>query len=237
MAGLEIGRNYYTFDLALLVGALASRGIRVGEFLFREAVFEPPAGCAPGVRFVRVRDEGRRAVWTIEWRSPEPRITEEGVVISDYGAGVRMARNLGLKRGLYLEKLREIWLVGGEAPRGGAQGRDYAQSSGSLGNWVLFDAYPGLPPYVTIEGPDDGRIAGLAAELGLVGEPQGTSVGGLYLRLCGVPLELDLPLVELTFENAGLALGPLVARDRELFEARLGAQRRRIAEAQRATAF
>jgi adenylate cyclase class 2 len=207
----EVRNTYLSFDPGALVGALVQRGARREERLSRETIFELPAsaGFAPEAALVRVRDEGRGdaqslAVWMVV--RPGRDATEAGARLSNYEAGLRMSYDLGLEKRHYLEKLREVWRVGA--------------------NEVIFDVYPGLPPFVVVEGPDEEGIRGLAAELGLVGEARGTSVEDLYLQHHGIPPGLP---AELTFGDAGLTLGPLVARGRDLFEERLSAQRRRIA--------
>jgi len=207
MSKLEIERAYFTFDRIALVGALALRGSRIGEFFFRQAIFSPTAACAPKMKFARVRDEGRRVTATIKLRTSGPYEEEDEVTISDYDTGVRMFGRLGLEKKYYLEKLREIWVVG-----------DYE---------VVFDTYPGLPPYLEIEGPDEEALVRLAAGLGLTDEAQDIGAGELYLLHYGIPLER--PQGDLTFENVGPTLGPLATRGRALFEERLDAQRRRVA--------
>jgi adenylate cyclase class 2 len=196
-AALEVEKAYFTFDEAEVRKKLAAAGAtHAGLNLFRLNQYVPPEG----VKSVRVRDEGHRVTMTVKKKTDTSFDMESEVTINSFDGGVDVLNALGLRKKYYLEKLRDIYKVGDAE--------------------VVFDTYPGLPPYIEVEGPDEARVDSVAASLGLSpNDPQDKGAGEMYAELYGITK--DRPLSDLTFSGVAGSLGPLVTKDPEQFAARV----------------
>lgn len=87
---------------------------------------------------------------------------------------------------------------------------------------IVFDSYPGLPPFAEVEGPSAAAVDRVAAQFQL-GPPGYAGAGFTYLELYGIPTAR--PLTDLDFASAATVMGPLISRGRPDFDARLAAQR------------
>lgn len=207
----EHERAYFDFDerrVRTWLGLLGAK--HKGLYLFRSVIYIPPAG----VKMVRVRDEGHRATMTVKRRtdSSEKNDDEDEVIIDDFVRGTEVMEALGLQKKYYAEKIRDIYYL-----------RDAE---------VVFDTYPGLPPYMEVEGDTDEIVESAAQLLGLnPADPQDRGAGEMYLDLYGIMK--DRPLTDLTFENVTMTHGQLIIKDRDEFEARIQEQRTIVAKLRR----
>jgi adenylate cyclase, class 2 len=201
---VEIERAYYTFDPDVVKGKLeALGGHHEGEFYFRQVQYFDSD--APTM-YTRIRDTGVRVFLTIKRKQPDSDYDlEDEMVVSSFDTAVTMCELWGLPRQYQLEKLRDVWT--------------------HKGCEVVFDTYPGLPPYMEIEGPDEKIIRELASELGLIDEPQTTGARELYEKHYGITP--DRPSGDLTMANADTVLGKHIKKEQASFEKRLAQHRRR----------
>jgi adenylate cyclase, class 2 len=192
--GLEIEKAYFNFDEESVRKKLEEGGaVHVGPQLFRLHSYVPPN---PEIRMVRVRDEGHRITMTVKRKTDTPYDMESEVNIDSFDNGSGVMDALGIQKKYYLEKIRDIYEMGDAE--------------------VVFDTYPGLPPYIEVEAPTEESVNAIAARLGLrPDDPQDRGAGDMYLDLYGVTKER--PLTDLTFGGVIDALGPLVTRYKQLF--------------------
>jgi adenylate cyclase class 2 len=192
---LEIERRYRRFDEDTVRSRLAAAGTRKGKFLFRLVSYVP----AGEVTTIRVRDEGYRVTMTVKRRVDSGAyLAESEVVVNSFDRGAEMLDMLGFERHYYLEKFREIFEFEGAE--------------------VVFDTYPGLPPYIEVEAPTEAIMLQAAAALGLdAGEPQDWAAGDMYLELYGITK--DRPMTGLTFAGVRACLGPLATKNAGAFHA------------------
>lgn len=114
--------------------------------LMRRFTFDVPG---PTDSWLRVRDEGEYV--TLALKSLDPMrgiesLSELEVKVSDFDTTVAMLKNLGYNKTIYAENYREIW---------------------SLNDCLLMiDQWPGLKPYVEVEGPSKESVHAVAALLG-----------------------------------------------------------------------
>lgn len=104
------------------------------ETLMRRTVFHPAV--QDGKSWTRVRDEGHRITCTYKRTHDASSIdgTEEiEFQVNDFDAAVAFIKALGMQEKAYQETKREVW-VGYEVE-------------------VCLDTWPGLKPFVEIEGP------------------------------------------------------------------------------------
>jgi adenylate cyclase class 2 len=126
----EIEKRFFNFDYDEIQEKLKElKAEKVGTFLFRVLVFNPPNA---NMNYVRIRDEGFRKTFTIKIKTKDYPIEHE-TEISDFDATRNMLELLGLKKKYYYEKIRMIYNIGDIE--------------------LVFDSGPGLPAYIEIEGP------------------------------------------------------------------------------------
>ncbi|MFA5998798.1 MAG: class IV adenylate cyclase [Candidatus Babeliales bacterium] len=101
-------------------------------------------------QWIRVRDEGEYVTLTIKSFDPTKGIDavrELEIKVSDFDTAVQMLQVLGYEKSLYVENYREIW---------------------KLNDCLLmFDLWPGIDPFVEIEGPSKQSVEKVAELLGL----------------------------------------------------------------------
>ncbi|HSW75451.1 MAG TPA: class IV adenylate cyclase, partial [Candidatus Saccharimonadales bacterium] len=101
-------------------------------------------------QWIRVRHEGEYVTLTIKSYDPAKQIDgvcELEIKVSDFDTTVQMLHALGYKKSLYVENYREIWKL-----------EDCL---------LMFDLWPGLDPFVEIEGPSKEPVEKVADLLGL----------------------------------------------------------------------
>lgn len=101
-------------------------------------------------QWIRVRDEGEYVTLTIKFFDPTKgidAIRELEIKVSDFDTTLHMLQVLGYEKSLYVENYREIW---------------------KLDDCLLmFDLWPGLDPFVEIEGSSKQSVEKVSDLLGL----------------------------------------------------------------------
>lgn len=145
----EIELKFTDINQQALRQSLATAGYEcvLPETLMRRVVFNP--AIPDGKSWARVRDEGHRITCTYK-RSIDASVID-GVEeiefqVNDFDAAVAFIKALGMKEKAYQETKREIWLGHGVE--------------------VCMDTWPGLKPFVEIEGQDEALVYASAAQLG-----------------------------------------------------------------------
>lgn len=153
------------------------------ETLMRRWVFEPPKAIAGG--WARVRDEGDKITMSLKQVTGN-RIEDQKeicLVINDFDLGVRLFESLGAKKKAYQETKRELWLY-----------KDVE---------ITIDTWPGLEPFVEIEGKGEKAVRQISADLGLdYGNALFGSVDLIYRMKLGIPSDwINNKTPEITFAN------------------------------------
>lgn len=135
-------------------------------------------------QWIRVRDEGQYVTLTIKSFDPTKGIDavrELEIKVSDFDTTVQMLQVLGYEKSLYVENYREVW---------------------KLDDCLLmFDLWPGIDPFVEIEGPSKQSVEKVAELLGLKMEHAMYGPNRLlYEKAYGMSREEFQKLQKLTFE-------------------------------------
>ena len=142
---------------------------------------------------------------TVKRRVDSPYYAESEVKIDNFDNGCDVISALGVRKNYYLEKLRDIYTLDGAE--------------------VVFDTYPGLPPYIEIEGVSEEKVDAIATLIGLTkSNPRDRRAREMYFDLYGVTK--DRVLTDLTFNTVMDSLVPLATHDKDAFVARAKIQAR-----------
>ncbi len=178
---IEIEKRFRKFDKEEIEEKLKEMGFRKkGNFLFQVITFH---GTKPN-QLIRVRDEGFRITLVIKQKRPRPGPgnakkntnakaeanyeKEWEVEVNDFEKTIEILLELGLKKKNVTEKIREIYQRVGDGPA----------------CEVIFDHYPGLPPFMEIECEKEGDLKKIVKEMGLdETERQNFGIWELYQNL------------------------------------------------------
>lgn len=135
--------------------------------------------------YVRVRDEGGRIVMTYKDFLDQNSITgtkENNVGVDKNDDAIEILECCGLHRKSHEESLREKWKIGEVE--------------------VCIDAWPWLPTYVEVEGPDEVSVWDIASKLGLDKDSaMFGSVDNVYAHYYGIdPKVFTYETPEVTFD-------------------------------------
>lgn len=153
--------------------------------LMRRTIFEWPLD--PVWTYVRVRDEGDKVTCTYKnvakWKLDVNSVKEIETEVKDFDAMKGILENIGLKTKAYQETYREVWQINDEVE-------------------FMIDVWPGLNPYIEIEGASEEIIKKYAKLLGFDYEKWffGT-VDQIYQLELGIAPEIINNLELITFEN------------------------------------
>ena len=167
--------------------ALGAKLIRP-EALMRRVNFYPPIDDNTG--WMRVRDEGNRITLSYKrflgYKKGNDEMKNQQEIfleINDFGQGVQLLEVCGARKKSYQETKREDWEY---------QGLE-----------VSIDTWPGLEPFVEIEGRDEQTVKQAAEELGFdYSKAIFGPVGLIYEKKLGIPPQvINNESPEITFEN------------------------------------
>jgi adenylate cyclase class 2 len=142
-------------------------------------------------KWVRVRKEGNLVTITLKIVS---HATIDGtqeieLIVNDFEKACELLLQCGLKPGSYQENYRENW-----------QYQDIIFS---------IDTWPGLQPFLEIEGPNEHAIQSIVHSLGLdYSNAYFGTIDKLYEREFEIPASAFNTIAKLTFENAYHVLNP-----------------------------
>ncbi len=168
--------------------------IKHGHWIFRVQVFNHPTLVEK--TYTRVRDEGHKITMTFKSTSGGEFANEEEIIISDFNAGVNILLGLGCTKKYYYEKMREIWHI------------DNTE--------ICWDTNPGRPDLMEIESKTKKELDNLVDKLGLKDVPHDDFK---EMDLYEIPFGVVIPkTIDLTFNTVKEKLGPLVTKNKELFD-------------------
>lgn len=153
------------------------------EFLMKRVVFDPPIKIPGG--WLRVRDEGDKIYMSLKVVDgagiKDQKETE--IEIGNFETGCKLLASIGARRKAYQETKREIWQKGE----------------------VKFDidTWPGLNPFLEIEGSNESQIKIATTSLGLEwSQAKFGAVDIVYLEELGITHdEINNQITEITFAN------------------------------------
>lgn len=158
--------------------------LRIPEYMMKRKAFDIPPSLEGYKRWGRVRQEFDRVTMTIkEIRGTGINDTyETEKVIDDFDAGVQSFLAAGFPMKAFQESLREVWR------------RDEVETT--------IDTWPGLNPFVEIEGPSEDIVRAVSAELGFdFSKAVFGSVEIVYEKELGIPAQEILDMPEIVFAN------------------------------------
>lgn len=183
----EIERRFRIFDASKLPKKTA-------EYMFEIIVMEPlKVG-----QMIRLRKEGDKNTFTIKQKNPgESFPTEWETTIGDIHMAEHMLIELGVKHQYNLQKHRDVYVM---------------KSSKGANVEIAVDEYPGLPPYIEIEGPTEESIKEIASVLGANWDESDFSASTLYNEIYGIPSDKKIrPDDDLNFTTAHEKMLPFIA--------------------------
>lgn len=187
----EIEKRFKNFEYKNLKELFEPNGIKKnGGMILKVSSF---VGTKPK-QTVRTRTEGDKITFTIKSKG-EPYDKEWEVVVSNQDTMDMMLNELGIKKAFTLEKFREMYLS-------------------DKHDEIVFDHFPGLPPYLEVESQNEKNLMDMMKILGLSDEPR--FIGkDLYFEHYGITK--DRPDDDLTFDNAMEKLGGYITKNKEQF--------------------
>lgn len=182
---IEFEATFIDIDTAAVREKLKSLGATClkPETLMRRVVFFPPQEVQGG--WLRVRDEGDVITMSLKQVTGSKIEDQKEVMlrIHDFTSGVNLLEALGARKKAYQETRREAWLY-----------RDVE---------ITIDTWPGLDPFVEVEGHNEDDVKSVANTLGLnYNEALFGSVDIIYEKKLGIPPDIiNMHTPEITFEN------------------------------------
>ena len=186
---LEIEKRFKKFDYKTLRDKFDKLNIiKDGGELFKVSAFVP----VKKNQMIRTRNEGNKITFTIK-EGTDTYDKEWEVVVSDQEMMDEMLNLLGINRAYSLEKFREKY--------------KYKNSE------LVFDHYPGLPPYLEIESPNEDELNDLIQKLEL--KDENFSARDLYYDLYGI--SKDRENTDLLFNNVLELFEPYIQFNKDKF--------------------
>lgn len=183
----EIERRFRVFDASKLPKKKAT-------YMFEIIVMEPlRAG-----QMIRLRKEGDKNTFTIKQKNPgESFPTEWETTVGDINMIEHMLFELGIKHHYNLQKHRDIYVV---------------KSSDGIDVEIAIDEYPGLPPYMEVEGPTEESIKEIAIKMGANWEESDFTASIRYNEIYGIPTDKKVrPDEDLNFLTAYEKMLPFIS--------------------------
>ena len=204
---LEIEKRFRQINITNIKKIMKQNGFKKqGGFLFKILTYK---GLNDN-QVIRIRDEGFRTTFTIKDLSHKPFEKEYEVNISDFDMMRLMLEQLNLEIKYGLNKFREI----------------YKSKNGK--NEVIFDYFPGLPPYMEIESKTEKDLNETMKLFGVKDEPKFTG-SDLYLEHYGIPIyKPDGKDEGLNFENAEKRLTKQIKKNKSVFLTLLKEQKKKL---------
>ena len=158
--------------------------LKTPEYLMRRKTFDF-SRIAPGRnKWGRVRQESDKVTMTVkEIRGSGINDTHEvELIVNDFDTAAAFFEACGIPAKAFQENRREVWA------RNGVE--------------VTIDTWPGLNPFVEIEGVDENTVREAAKELGFdFKKAVFGSIDLVYERELGIPADVIIRLPEITFSN------------------------------------
>lgn len=157
--------------------------LKVPEYMMRRKTFDFPI--VPGrKKWARVRQESDKVTMTIkEIRGSGINDTyETELIVNDFDTACSFLEASDITEKAFQENMREVWL------------RDGVE--------VTIDTWPGLHPFVEVEGETEDSVRNVSNELGFnFSDAVFGSIDLVYEKELGIPSETIIRLPEITFAN------------------------------------
>lgn len=182
----EIEARFLSINKAEMREKLKSAGfkLKTPEYLMRRKTFDF-SRVAPGHnKWGRVRQESDKVTMSVkEIRSSDiSNVYEVELVVNDFDTAVAFFEACGISVKAFQENVREVWI------------RD--------GIEVTIDTWPGLNPFIEIEGSNENTVREVSQELGFDFEKAVFgSIDLVYEKELGIPAKTITRLPEITFSN------------------------------------
>ena len=182
----EIEATFLSIDKDITRNKLRKAGfeLKTPEYLMRRKTFDF-SRIAPGRnKWVRVRQESDKVTMTVkEIRGSGINDTYEvELVVNNFDTACSFFEACDIPAKAFQENMREVWT------------RDGVE--------VTIDTWPGLNPFVEIEGVDEKTVREVSNELGFDFEKAVFgSIDLVYEKELGIPAETIIRLPEITFAN------------------------------------
>ena len=182
----EIEATFLSIDKDVMRDKLKSAGfkLKTPEYLMRRKTFDF-SRIAPGRnKWGRVRQEADKVTMTVkEIRGSGINDTYEvELIVNDFETAAAFFEACGIPAKAYQENMREVWV------RNGVE--------------VTIDTWPGLNPFVEIEGENEKVVREISEELGFDFEKAVFgSIDIVYEKELGIPAQTITRLPEITFAN------------------------------------
>ena len=158
--------------------------MEIPEYMMQRKAFDFPVVPVGHSKWARVRKESGKITMTIKdiYGPGINDIFETELQINDFETGVEFLKSCGLIEKAFQESLRETWR------RGEVE--------------AVIDTWPGINPFLEIEGSDEETVRAASAELGLdFSKAVFGPVGNIYERELGIPEKVVNQMPEITFAN------------------------------------
>lgn len=182
----EIEATFLSVNKDLARAKLKAVGfeLQTPEYLMRRKTFDF-SRVAPGQnKWGRVRQESGKVTMTVkEIRGSGINDTYEvELIVNDFDTACALFEACGIPAKAFQENMREVWV------------RDGVE--------VTIDTWPGLNPFVEIEGVNEKIVRDVSKELGFDFEKAVFgSIDLVYEKELGIPADMIIRLPEITFAN------------------------------------
>ncbi len=182
----EVEAKFLSVNKDLLRVKLKSKGfdLKTPDYMMRRKTFDF-SRIAPGRnKWGRVRQESDKVTMTIkEVRGLGINDTYEvELIVNDFDTAASFLEACGAPVKAFQENMREVWV------------RDGVE--------VMIDTWPGLNPFVEIEGSNEKIVQEISSELGFeFRKAVFGSIDLIYEKEIGIPAETIIRLSKITFSN------------------------------------
>ena len=201
---LEIEKRFKNFDYNEMIKNF--KKLRIKNTKNHVQIFSSYAGIKKD-QSIRIRDEGDKITFTVKQKNVGSYDSEWEVIVNDYNMIDRMLTELNVKKKYEMEKYREIFVT----------------KNGK--NEIVFDHYPGLPPYMEIESSTEAELKKTMKILNLPDEDQ-FSAKDLYYDLYGILKNREDS--DLTFKTANKLMGKYITKNKTKFSNILREQKKHL---------
>lgn len=166
--------------------AVGAKLVKPKTLMRRQTLDFPKDSIPPGQKkWGRVRDEGNKITMTIKHIIDKTVIDgtkEVEINVEDFAVACSFLEAAGLIRTAYQENYREEWRTNKCS--------------------ITIDTWPGLKPFVEIEGSNEEDVVDLTKKLGFnMGQVEYGSIDLIYNKVIGIDTDRFNSIAELTFEN------------------------------------
>ncbi len=182
----EIEATFLAIDKEAVRNKFKEAGfiLQTPEYTMRRKTFAFPNVPVGQKKWGRVRQESKKVTMTIkEIRGSGINDTyETELVVNDFDTACAFLETCGIKAQAFQENMREVWT------------RDNIEAT--------IDTWPGLKPFVEVEGTTEESVKKASQELGFdFTQAVFGSIDLVYEKELGIPSETIVQLPEITFAN------------------------------------